>query len=289
MRVLITGGGGQVGRALRESAPGGLECALLGRDALDITERASVDRAVQEYRPDVIINCAAYTAVDKAESEPERAAAINCDAVGLLCAAADAAGARLVQLSTDFVFDGKASRPYPIDAVPAPLSVYAETKLGGERAALALPNSLIVRTAWVYKAGGTNFVETMLRLMAERESLSVVDDQIGTPTHARSIAMAIWYLLDSCASGIHHFTDAGVASWYDFAVAISEEARALGLLEKCPVISPIHSADFPQAAMRPAFSVLDKEPTWRALGKPAMHWRQELRSMLFEKKEAGLG
>lgn len=289
MRVLITGGRGQVGRALQESAPGGLECALLSRDALDITDRASVDRAVQEYRPDVIINCAAYTAVDKAEGEPERAAAINCDAVSMLCAAADATGARLVQLSTDFVFDGKASRPYATDAIPAPLSVYAATKLGGERVALNLPNSLIVRTAWVYKAGGANFVETMLRLMAERDSISVVDDQIGTPTHARSLATAIWELLDSGASGIHHFTDAGVASWYDFAVAISEEAWILGLLEKCPVISPIHSADFPQVAMRPAYSVLDKEPTWRAIGKPAMHWRQELRTMLSIKKEQGLG
>jgi dTDP-4-dehydrorhamnose reductase len=168
------------------------------------------------------------------------------------------------------------------------LSVYGVSKLEGELAVQAAdPNALIVRTAWVYAAEGANFVNTMLRLMHERERLGIVADQVGTPSHAASVARALWALADARASGIHHYTDAGVASWYDFAVAIEEEARAFELLARPMRVEPIATADYPTRARRPAYSVLDKSATWAALGGPAPHWRVNLRAMLRELKEIG--
>ncbi len=288
MKVLLLGAAGQVGRALQATAPADAKVIALTRADCDLLDAEAIGRAVADAAPDVVFNVAAYTAVDKAESEPELAAAINGKAAGGIAEAARRARARTVHLSTDFVFNGSASRPYrPEDAVN-PLSVYGSTKLQGERAvAAADPNALIVRSAWIYAAEGANFVNTMLRLMRERERIGIVADQIGTPTYAASAARALWALADAGATGIHHYTDAGVASWYDFAVAIEEEARALGLLARPVRVEPIATADYPTPARRPAYSVLDKSATWAALGGPAPHWRVNLRAMLRELKEIG--
>lgn len=286
MKVLVTGAAGQLGRALAATAPAGTQVIACDRAALDITDATAVQRMVGEAAPDLIINAAAYTAVDRAESEEPLALAINGTAVGYLAQAAQATGARLVQLSTDFVFDGTASTPYAVAAEPNPISAYGRTKLAGERAAGA--EALIVRTAWVHAAGGANFVHTMLRLMNERDEVRVVADQIGTPTWATGLARTIWTLAERRETGIWHHTDSGVASWYDFAVAIMEEGRALRLIETPCRVIPIATADYPTPARRPAFSVLDKSRTAAALGTPAPHWRMNLWQMLRELKASGM-
>ncbi len=285
MKVLVTGAGGQLGRALLASAPAGAETVAADHSTLDIADAAAVERFVSELAPTHIFNAAAYTAVDRAESEEAAALAINGHAVGHLAAAAAEAGAQLVHVSTDFVFDGTAGRPFPPDASTAPLGAYGRSKLAGEQAAGS--DALVVRTAWVYDAQGANFVRTMLRLMGEREEVRVVADQIGTPTWAPALASAIWALAQQGATGLYHYTDSGVASWYDFAVAIQEEALALGLLQTAAQIVPIATEDFPTPAQRPAYSVLEKSATWRLLGGPAPHWRVNLRHMLEELNNDG--
>lgn len=279
MKVLITGARGQLGRALIATAP---ESAVLDATdvaELDICDAAAVAAHLAATRPDLVINAAAYTAVDRAESDEAAAHRINAEAVGNLARAAGDTGARLVHVSTDFVFDGRQSTPYAPDAAPNPLSAYGRTKLAGEQAAGA--EALIVRTAWVYAAQGGNFVHTMLRLMAERDQVRVVADQIGTPTHATGLAEAIWSLSARDARGIFHHTDSGAASWYDFAVAIQEEALARGLLTREIPVEPIATADYPTPAMRPAYSVLDKSATAALIGT-APHWRTRLRRMIEE-------
>ncbi len=274
MKVLVAGSGGQLGRALAATAPAGVTLIAPPEADFDIANPDVVARVVAAAQPDLLVNAAAWTAVDKAEAEEDAALLINATAVGLLAAAAAAAGARFVQISTDYVFDGRGHTPYAPHTPPAPASAYGRTKLAGEQAAAAHhPAALIIRTAWVYAAAGNNFVRTMLRLMAERDEVRVVADQIGTPTHAASLARAIWAL--DGQFGLYHWTDAGVASWYDFAVAIQEEALALGLLDRQVPIIPIATADYPTPAQRPAYSVLDKASSW-ALTGPARHWRHEL-------------
>lgn len=285
MKVLITGAHGQLGRALQTSAPAEAEIIAVDVDGLDITDGGAVAAFVGEQRPAFILNAAAYTAVDKAEADEDAARAVNADAVGHLARAASDVGARLVHVSTDFVFDGTSGIPYAPDAAPSPLGAYGRTKLAGETAAGV--DALIVRTAWVYAPTGGNFVRTMLRLMAERPEVRVVADQIGTPTYAPDLARALWALADKHASGLYHYTDSGAASWYDFAVAIQEEARAAGLLDRAVPVVPIATADFLTPAKRPHFSVLEKGKTIAALGAPAPHWRSNLRLMLSEIKSNG--
>lgn len=277
MKALILGASGQLGRALLSNAPTDVEIVAHGSDTLDITDAARVDAAIATVRPDIILNAAAYTAVDKAESDKERAMAVNGTAVGVIGRAAAHAGARFVHVSTDFVFDGLAGTPYMPHAPTRPLSVYGQSKLLGEQ--LAGPDALIVRTAWVYAPYGHNFVFTMLRLMRERPEIQVVADQIGTPTYVPGLATALWGLVEQERTGFYHYTDSGVASWYDFAVAIQEEALALGLLERAVPIRPIATTDFPVPARRPSYSLLDKSATYAVLG-PAPHWRANLRIML---------
>ncbi|MBT3411152.1 MAG: dTDP-4-dehydrorhamnose reductase [Halieaceae bacterium] len=287
-KVLITGAAGQLGRELLRSVPEGVECIAATREILNIADAAQVRAFVRRERPGLIINAAAYTAVDKAESEQELAAAINVNGAANLATACAENGSRLIHVSTDFVFDGTSSTPYLPDAPTSPLGEYGRSKLAGEQAVVAgLPSALIMRTAWVYSAFGGNFVKTMLRLMAEREELSVVADQVGTPTWARGLADALWLAADqSDLQGLYHWTDAGVCSWYDFAVAIAEEALEIGLLQRMPRIHPIPGSAYPTPAARPAFSVLDKNSTWAVLKTEGLHWRSQLRSMLKELKES---
>ncbi|MFU8765059.1 MAG: dTDP-4-dehydrorhamnose reductase [Haliea sp.] len=289
--ILITGAGGQLGRELQLSAPAGMRVISLGRAELDITRPQDLRQALGDLRPDWVLNAAAYTAVDRAESEEALALCINAEGAGHLAAACASTGTGLVHVSTDFVFDGESGRPYTPDAKPAPLGAYGRSKLEGERAVLAAhPRALIVRTGWVYSRFGGNFVKTMLRLMAERDSLGVVCDQIGTPTWARGLAQAVWAAVDRpLLQGIYHWSDAGVCSWYDFAVAIAEEGLAAGLLSRVPEVRPIPASDYPTAARRPAYSVLNKQQSWRDLAVAPIHWRVQLRAMLQDLKEHGDG
>jgi dTDP-4-dehydrorhamnose reductase len=283
MRALILGAGGQVGRALTMSCPKTFQCVPLDRGSLDITDAAAIRSSIVAGRFDWVINAAAYTAVDAAEDAPEEAAAINSTAVSFIANAAQEAGTRLLHLSTDFVFDGRSASAYRPDSATHPLSVYGRTKLAGERAALALPAGVVLRTSWVYASTGRNFVLTMLRLMKERDSIRVVRDQIGSPTWAGGLAGAVWALVSVPApGGIFHWSDDGVASWYDFAAAIQEEAIACGLLARKIPIVPIRSDQYPTRAVRPALSVLDTESTKSLLRLPPAHWRECLRTMLQE-------
>lgn len=281
MKALVTGAGGQLGRALQATAPAGVDLTALDRAALDIGDAPAVAARVYAIAPDLIINAAAYTAVDKAESDGAAARRINAEAPGRLATAAAAIGARFIHVSTDFVFDGTSGAPYRPDHPTAPLGVYGATKLAGEQAVQAThPTALIVRTAWVYGDTGHNFVRTMLRLMAERDEVRVVADQIGTPTYATGLARALWALDAAGATGIHHWTDSGAASWYDFAVAIQEEALGLGLLARAVPVVPIATSAYPTPARRPSYSVLDKSAAVALVGGPAPHWRVHLREML---------
>jgi dTDP-4-dehydrorhamnose reductase len=288
LKALIFGATGQVGAALAACVPQGVELVALDRRASDFARDGDVERAVNRAQPDLVINAAAYTAVDRAETEESLAERINGVAPGRIAAAAKDCGARFIHISTDFVFDGSGSHPYLPEDQAAPLGAYGRTKLAGERAvAASYPKALIVRTAWVYAARGTNFLNTMLRLMRERDEIAVVDDQVGTPTYVRSLAVALWKLSAMPSSGVLHYTDSGVASWYDFAVAIAEEGAAAGLLDRPVTVRPIASKDYPTPAHRPAYSVLDKRTTWELLGKAAPHWRACLREAIGELKADG--
>jgi dTDP-4-dehydrorhamnose reductase len=289
MKVLIAGAAGQLARELLHTVPADCQAVAAGRGKLDLADHRQVSAAVAEFRPQLIINAAGYTAVDRAESEADAAFAVNAEGAANLARAARTIGARMIQVSTDFVFAGTASRPYHPLASAEPLGVYGASKLEGERQVRSIlgEESLIVRTAWVYSRHGHNFVRTMLRFMAEREQIQVVADQVGTPTWARGLAEILWRLAATELQGVFHWTDAGVASWYDFAMAIGEEAQQLGILSRQATVLPVRTDEFPTAARRPSYSILDKSSLWAALGRPAPHWRQQLRRMLKEVKEKG--
>jgi dTDP-4-dehydrorhamnose reductase len=281
MKALVIGAGGQLATELMAAPPEGWEVEPISEIELDIRDLAGVRRAVARSGPDLILNAAAYTAVDRAESESEIAWSVNRDGAAHLARAAVEVGARFAHVSTDFVFDGQSSRAYLPDDAPAPLGVYGASKLAGEIAVQETsPEALILRTAWVYSPYGGNFLKTMLRLMGERSEVRVVADQIGTPTSAATLAQALWGLCQAGAKGVHHHTDAGVASWYDFAQAIAEDAPGVGLLKSQPKVLPIRTEDYPTPARRPAFSVLDKTSTWAILGRPSPHWRCAMRDVL---------
>jgi dTDP-4-dehydrorhamnose reductase len=285
MRVLVTGAGGQLANELEGRAPLDGEVVALTEQELDICNATAVSTAVARHRPEWVFNAAAYTAVDRAESEAEIAYRVNRDGAAILARAATEAGAKFAHVSTDFVFDGQTTRAYRPEDPTAPLGVYGASKLAGERAvAEAAPDCLIVRTAWVYSPWGGNFLKTMLRLFSERGEVRVVADQIGTPTSASTLADALWGLAKAGASGVLNCTDAGVASWYDFAQAIAEDAFALGLVGAQARVLPIVTTDYPTPAKRPAFSVLDKSGTWALLGAPAPHWRVAMRDVLVRLK-----
>ena len=285
MRALVVGAAGQVGRELQHTCPAGVDLLALDLPDIDICDGESIRRTLKEFGPTVVFNAAAYTQVDKAESESDLAFKVNATGAGTLAKATRAAGVRLVHISTDFVFDGGRPLPWQPGDFAAPLNSYGRSKLAGEVAVAAEAGDMAVtvRTAWVYSSSGSNFVKTMLRLMATRDEIGVVTDQVGSPTWARSLAEALWgFAQHPEISGLYHWTDAGVASWYDFAVAIQEEARVRGLLDREIPVRAIMSAEYPTAAQRPAYSVLDLRSSIAVLDRRPQHWRKSLRMMLDE-------
>jgi dTDP-4-dehydrorhamnose reductase len=290
-QILLIGSSGQVGRELQQTLPSETLVSV-ARDALDLSQPDRIRQLILEIHPHVIINAAAYTAVDKAETEIELAYAINAIAPAIMAEAANHIGAALIHISTDYVFNGRKGTFYQEDDDPNPLNVYGASKLAGEEnIRQGCDRHLILRTSWVYGVQGkSNFVKTMLRVGADRQEVRVVADQVGTPTSARSIADVITQLIPSLetseATGTYHFTQSGVASWYDFAVAIFEEARRLNFPLEVERVIPIATADYPTLAQRPLYSVLStqKLSAWMVTSFP--HWRQELRQMLRDLKES---
>lgn len=287
VRVLLTGRHGQLGQALVASPPAGIELIATGRDELDLADAAACRSAVEQHRPDWVLNAGAYTAVDRAESEPALAEAVNAGAPGAFAEALAESGGRLLQVSTDFVFDGVQGHPYAPEQALAPLGVYGATKAEGERraaAALGADRLCLLRTSWVYGPVGANFCLTMLRLhrakAAAGEPLKVVADQVGCPTATAGLAQACWRVIGRGVSGRHHWSDCGAASWYDFAVAIGELAVAAGLLQQAASVLPIRSDAYPTPARRPSYSLLDCTASRSALGLPPRHWRSALAEVL---------
>ncbi len=292
MKVLIAGANGQLGYALQQASNVfsdhyALELIALTRAELDLSQVDRIENILDSFLPDAIINAAAYTAVDKAEAEAELAKTINADAVKQIAMWCQRHNKTLIHISTDFVFDGKKSSPYDIADETNPLGVYGRTKQQGEAFALSeCETTYVVRTGWVYGEHGANFVKTILRLAGERENLGIVADQVGTPTYALHLAEMIWQLLlQKPQQKLWHFSDAGAASWYDFAVAIVNEAEVLGMLNRKPMIKPIVTSDYPTPAPRPAFSVLNKKNTWGDLNIAPVHWQAALVKMLTALKQ----
>lgn len=277
LNILITGANGQLGsemRRLGNVSPNNYLCTDIAE--LDITSAEDVRKMLKEAKIDVIVNCAAYTQVDKAEENEAAADLLNRQAPAILAAAAKEVGATLIHISTDYVFDGDAHLPYREEAQTTPLGVYGRTKLAGEQAIVSSGcRYLIFRTAWLYSEYGNNFLKTMLRLTAERESLNVVFDQIGSPTYAGDLALALFSIIEDDAyshnEGIYHFSDEGVCSWYDFAVEIAAAAGH----DQCR-IRPCHSNEYPTKTPRPAYSVLDKTKAKITFGLEIPHWRESM-------------
>lgn len=284
MRALVIGKSGQLARCLADSAPAGIELACLGRGAFDLADPAADLGVLDACRPEVVINAAAYTAVDKAESDADAAFALNAHGPGRLAAFAAARGIPLIHVSTDYVFDGAAVRPYVEDDPTAPLNVYGRSKLDGERAVLsAQPQSVILRTSWLFSAHGGNFVKTMLRLAGERDRVRIVADQFGCPTSAHELAACIWRVagrIDAARSpwGVYHYAGAGATSWADFAAAIfaAPEAR----LARIPDIDRLTTPDYPTPAMRPRYSVLDCTRIGERLAIHPAPWQAALADVL---------
>ncbi len=288
-KVLVTGSKGQLGHDMTGMLKAdGLDVKSYDLPELDITNSAKVAEVVSGYRPDIIINCAAYTQVDKAESDEKRAYAVNRDGAANLAGAAESINAILFHISTDFVFDGRKGSPYNETDEPNPLSVYGASKLAGEEAIRNRHDKhIIIRTSWLYSARGQNFVKTMLKLAFERDTLRVVYDQAGSPTWSADLAQAILKMIKgmmgvSSPYGTFHYANEGVASWYDFAVAIVEAARKNGVKLKCKNVEAILTEEYPLPAKRPSYSVLDKSKIKSDYGLVIPHWGLSLNIMLDE-------
>lgn len=287
--ILLIGSNGQVGQELQTTLEPWGQVICIDRKVMDLAQLDQVQQMIHAVQPDLIVNAAAYTAVDRAETESDLAYAVNAVAPALMAEAAEQVGAALIHISTDYVFDGRKGSPYTEQDFPNPVSVYGQSKLAGEekiQLACLSNNCVILRTAWVYGAYGKgNFVKTMLRLGAEREEIRVVCDQVGSPTWSKHLAQAITQIIPKLGldiSGIYHFTNSGVASWYDFAVAIFEEAEHLGFPLKVKSVIPITTEQYPTPAQRPAYSVLACTKLSALLGTSSPHWRVGLRQMLME-------
>lgn len=281
MRVLITGAYGQLGKCLQDSfKESGHEVIAASRSELDITSSDSVESFVFAHEPDVIINAAAYTSVDKAEAEPDLAFKVNAEAVANLATAANKIGAILIHVSTDYVFDGSSTRPYREGDSVNPMGVYGKSKLAGEREAEKANRYVIVRAAWIFSEYGSNFLKTMVRLGSERDSLSIVNDQIGTPTYAGDLASALRVVTENPpVNGTYHYSGGQCCSWYEFAQKIFETCVDLKPDFKIPVTKPIPTSDFPTPAKRPAFSVLDGGLLEARVGIREGSWYDALRAV----------
>ena len=276
MNILVTGANGQLGNEMQVLARENLQHTYFFTDVqeLDICDEQAVYAYVSEHKIDIIVNCAAYTAVDKAEDNVELCDKLNNIAPGYLARAAQANGAAMIQVSTDYVFDGTAHIPYTEEEPTCPASVYGSTKLAGEQNVMDhCEKAMVIRTAWLYSIYGNNFVKTMIRLGQERDSLGVIFDQIGTPTYTNDLAQAIFAAINKgVVRGIYHFSDEGVCSWYDFTVAI----HRLAGIASCKV-KPLHTADYPAKAPRPHYSVLDKTKIKDTFGIEIPHWEESLK------------
>ncbi len=281
LKTLITGCQGQLGSELQDIADDydPLEFLFTDYAELDITDRKAVRSFIEEHEVDCVVNCAAYTAVDKAESDPERCDLLNHIAPGYLAEAIASRGGSMIHISTDYVFDGQGFIPYREDMPTAPKSVYGHTKLAGEEEVVRkCPGAMVIRTAWLYSSYGGNFVKTMLRLAKERDEIGVVADQIGSPTYARDLARAICEILvQGIVPGIYHFTNEGVASWYDFTKTIF---RLEGIDDDDCHVRPLRSDEYPCAAQRPHYSVLDKSKIKHTYGLDIRWWEDALKSCL---------
>lgn len=281
MKVLLTGANGQLGRCFSDRLPQGWQLKALDSKMLDISDEAAVMAAVQQYKPDVIVNAAAYTAVDKAESEVEAAVSVNTDGPKNLALAAISVNARFFHVSTDYVFDGKAKIAYGENEPVNPLGVYGKTKLAGELLVSSLmPDAVIIRTAWVFSEYGNNFVKTMLRLAKERDSLGIVSDQLGCPTYAGDIANTIVSMINvSAKGGVYHYCGNEQVSWAEFAETIFKVSMELNLISKIPLVNYIKTSDYPTPASRPAFSSLDNRKI-ESLNIPSSNWLKALYEIL---------
>ncbi|WNC71308.1 dTDP-4-dehydrorhamnose reductase [Thalassotalea psychrophila] len=293
MKIIITGKNGQLGWELLDTQPAGVEVYAFSSQELDITDADEVNATFAKLAPDFVINAAAYTAVDKAETDIEACYLVNKVGVENIAKACKTINAKFVHISTDFVFDGKQNTPYKPEHKTKPIGVYGESKLAGEKSVLELlpSSSIIIRTAWVYSSHGNNFVKTMLRLMRELPKLGIVYDQVGTPTWAKGLARVIWQLIEkdydellsvSDFGKVYHWTDAGVTSWYDFAIAIQQQGLTLELLSNEIPVRPIPASAYPTPAQRPSFSVLDKSSLEKLTGIETIHWQKQLNTMLTE-------
>ena len=288
MKVLIIGAKGQLGTTLTRTIPSPLVSVSLDLPEFDITDTRSVQNMVEKERPDVIVNASAYTDVDRSEEEADPAYLVNATGPGNLALAAGQTGCRVIHVSTDYVFDGTACTPYSPDAPCTPIGVYGQSKRRGEiNISKTIDNFVIIRTSWLYSQYGNNFVLTMLRLMNERDEIKVVADQVGSPTWATTLSTAIWAVVRKTSlRGVYHWSDAGVTSWYDFAVAIQEEGIQLGLIDREIPIHPITTAEFPTTTKRPPYSALSCQKSWYDLEVNPVQWRVALRKMMMEKKQA---
>jgi dTDP-4-dehydrorhamnose reductase len=277
--ILVTGANGQLGKEMKEleTAYPGFRFIFLSREDLPIHHFELVRNFFKGYKPQFLVNCAAYTAVDKAETERDLAFQVNGEAVGVLAAVCKEYGTKFLHISTDYVFDGNGTAPYKTDAATNPQSVYGASKLKGEQEALLYnPDSIIIRTSWVYSEFGKNFVKTMRKLMSEREDLNVVNDQVGSPTYAADLAEVIMQIISggNWVPGMYHFSNTGVISWYDFAVAINELS---GLTCR---VHPIPGSQYPTPAKRPAYSAMDTAKIFSTFGCKPKNWKDSLQVCL---------
>ena len=287
-KFLIFGGQGQLGRALLKQKPLDTDLYSFSKKEIDITSPADTEKVILEIKPDWIINAAAYTKVDNAESNRKIAFKINCEGVKNIAIAAMKVNAKMVHVSTDYVFDGQSSLPYKPDDLTNPINIYGESKLAGEEQALDIManNLLLLRTAWVYSIEGPSFLTTMIKLLHQKEEIAVVDDQFGSPTSARSLAEMIFTAINNDIRGIYHWTNAGIASWYDFSSAIRQIILSNNPNLKIASIRPVNTSQYKASAKRANYCILDKDKIRNKLKLPPLHWRDELfNEMGFNKSE----